>query len=245
MGGATRKQAPPVRRRRPLQAAAGFALGCSLLALLGAGAWKLLSLPVERVAITGDLAHVSRDALTERITGSLSGGFLWLDLEAIREPLESLPWVHRVVVRRQWPDSIEVRVIEQRAIAQWGEAAYLNHAGQVFRPQDAKAIPGLPVLSGPEGSQGRVMQHYKLVQDRLQPLGLKVSALAMDPRGGLTATLADGGQLLLGREELAGRLDRLAAIYREALRDRRNDFARVDLRYSHGAAIAWRRQQDS
>ena len=77
---------------------------------------------MERVAITGDLAHVSRDALTERISGSLSGGFLWLDLAAIREPLEALPWVHRVVVRRQWPDSIEVRVIEQRAIAHWGEA---------------------------------------------------------------------------------------------------------------------------
>ena len=89
------------------------------------------------------------------------------------------------------------------------------------------------------------MQHYKLVQDRLQPLGLEVSSLAMDARGGLTATLDGGGELLLGRSELTVRLDRLAAIYRDALRDRRKEFARVDLRYSHGAAIAWRKQQDS
>ncbi len=242
--GATRKKkAASVRRRGPWRAMSGLLLGLALLGAVGAGAWKLLSLPVNRVAITGELGHVSRQELTARISGSLSGGFLWLDLDAIREPLESLPWVHRVVVRRQWPDSIEVRVIEQRAIAHWGDGAYLNHAGEVFSPARAEAIAGLPRLSGPAGSQATVMQQYKRVQERLSPLGMRVAVLTMDSRGGLRAELEGGGVLLLGREALDERLDRLAAIHRAQPGSR--EFARVDLRYSHGAAIAWRKKQES
>ena len=220
-------------------------LGVSLVSgLAGLAVWKLLSLPVNRVAITGDLAHVSREALTARISGAVSGGFIWLDLDEVREPIEALPWVHRVVVRRQWPDSIEVRVIEQRAIAHWGDEAYLNHSGEVFTPPQPGEIAGLPRLSGPSGQHVAVVEQYRLVQERLQVLGLRVTELAMDRRGGLRARLENGGELVLGREDLDVRLDRLETIYKTQLQGRA--FARVDLRYSHGAAIAWRDiQQDS
>lgn len=244
--GATRKSKQhkaPARDmgRRPWGMLFGLLGVGVLLAAGGLVGWKLLSLPVNRVAITGDLAHVSRDALTARISDAVSGGFLSLDLDEVRGPIEALPWVHRVIVRRQWPDSIEVRVVEQRAIAHWGDDAYLNHAGEVFTPLDATAIPGLPRLSGPAGSHVSVMEQYRLVQERLQSLGLRVSALAMDQRGGLRAQLDSGGELVLGREDISERLDRLETIYRTELQGRA--FARVDLRYSHGAAIAWRESQ--
>lgn len=242
-GGATRKTMPGRGRLQRLGSAAlGISTVLGVLALVGVGAWKLLSLPVERVVVTGDLEHVSRDELMSVISGSISGGFLWLDLQAIRQPLESLPWVHRAVVRRQWPDSIEVRVIEQRAIAAWGDSAYLNHAGEVFDPQSAVPADRLPELAGPPGSQGEVMMRYKQVQERLQPLGLTVVALEMNARGGLLATLAGGGELVLGRNDLEARLERLELIYRAQLRERRGEMARVDLRYSHGAAVSWKQQ---
>lgn len=251
--GATRKAKAQKTSRRGaamsrLRRVWGIFLGVSgvslVLSLVGFAGWKLVSLPVNRVAITGDLAHVSREALTARISTAVSGGFIWLDLDEVREPIEALPWVHRVVVRRQWPDSIEVRVIEQRAIAHWGDEAYLNHSGEVFTPPQADDIAGLPRLSGPEGRHVAVVEQYRLVQERLQALGLRVTELDMDRRGGLRARLENGGELVLGREDLDARLDRLETIYRTQLQGRA--FARVDLRYSHGAAIAWQEtQQDS
>ena len=242
--GATRKARRAPRNTGRLQQLGSLALGffalAAVLAGIAAGAWKLLSMPVERVAVTGDLEHVSRERLMGVISDSLSGGFIWLDLQSVREPLEAMPWVHRAVVRRLWPDSIEVRVIEQRAIAAWGETAYLNHAGEVFSPPGARPDASLPQLAGPEGTQGEVVQHYKQVQERLQPLGLTVVALEMNARGGLLATLAGGGEVVFGREDLAGKLARLEKIYRESLQARREEIARVDLRYSHGAAVAWK-----
>jgi cell division protein FtsQ len=241
--GATRKlkvQAVAHRGGRLWHSLLSVFVACGLLSLTGVGAWQLLSLPVNRVAVTGDLKQVKRDELMAVISDSISGGFLWLDLQAVRAPVEALPWVHRAVVRRQWPDSIEVQVIEQRVIAAWGDSAYLNHAGEVFRPASAVTVDGLPLLSGPAGSQGRVMTKYQQVQERLQTLGLRVSALQLDARGGLRATLSGGAELVFGRDDLDGKLDRLEAIYRAQSLSRRAQLARVDLRYSHGAAVAWR-----
>jgi cell division protein FtsQ len=214
--------------------------GLAFVALLALGGWQLNSLQVQRVVITGELEHVDRDAMKAMISGSLEDGFLRLDLQSLREPLESLPWVHRVVVRRQWPDTIEVRVIEQRAIARWGSSAFLNHAGEVFAPGEAQTGTELPHLAGPMGSHGLMMEHYLLVQGVLQSLGLRLSALEMDSRGGLIATLADGSQLVLGSENLASKLERLKVLYISRLADRHAEMARVDLRYRHGAAVAWK-----
>ncbi len=241
--GATRKS---TARRRPRRGATllrrllSASLGLALLSLLGLAGWQLSRMPVNRVVVTGDIQQVSRDELMGVISDSISGGFLWVDLQVIREPLEALPWVHRAIVRRQWPDAIEVRVEEQRPIARWGDDAYLNHAGEVFRPEVGVDVSALPGLSGPAGSQAEVINHYQRVQEKLQPLGLRVAAMRMNARGGLTAELVEGGELVFDREELASQLGRLETIYRARLVERRAELARVDLRYSQGAAVAWR-----
>ncbi len=241
--GATRKSKP---RRRPqrgvtlLRPLLSASLGLALLGLVGLAGWQLLRMPVNRVVVTGDIQQVSRDELMAVISDSISGGFLWLDLQVIREPLEALPWVHRAIVRRQWPDAIEVRVVEQRPIARWGDDAYLNHAGEVFRPELAVDAAGLPALRGPLGSQGEIINHYQRVQEHLQPLGLRVAGMRMTARGGLTALLVGGGELVFDRDELAVQLGRLETIYQARLAHRRDELARVDLRYSQGAAVAWR-----
>lgn len=244
--GATRKRQRAAKRQvlqgwgRLLRRLAGACLLVGLLGLLALGGRALLSLPIERVVVTGDLKHVDREALKSMINVSLEGGFLWQDLQSMREPLEALPWVHRVVVRRQWPDSIEVRVVEQRPIARWGDRALLNHAGEVFEPASLEQVPALPRLAGPEGAHSLMMQRYLQVQQSLQRPGLKVVALEMDARGAVVATLADGSELLFGRGALAEKLDRFNILYARRLAGKGELPARVDLRYSHGAAVAWR-----
>ena len=177
------------------------------------------------------------------VSESLDGGFLGADLHSIREPIEALPWVYRVVVRRRWPDSLEIRVTEQRAIARWGEDAYLNHAGEVFHPGIPGPMEELPLLAGPDRSQVEVMQYYKLVQDYLQTLGLQVEQLSMDRRGGLSVQLTGGSRLVFGRGETRAKLRRFAQVYEQHLAPRAEFLSSVDLRYSHGVAVAWAKTQ--
>ena len=254
--GATRKKSArraqqPLRRWLPLSWRRIGRLGiatCFALATLGLlvwGGWRLIIMPVNRVVVSGELQRVSREQLMAVVSESIEGGFLWTDLRTIREPIEQIPWVYRVVVRRQWPDSLEVNVIEQRVIARWGEGAFLNHAGEVFEPSSGQglAADNLPLLAGPPGTEAELMQHYKLVQERLQAMGLQVSELAMDSRGGLTAQLQDAGRLVFGRGELSAKLGRFVAVYQFSLAQHAQEFSSVDLRYSHGVAVAWAEQQ--
>jgi cell division protein FtsQ len=245
--GATRKRhqrSKPARARfrgagHFLQRLAGTSLVLGLIAMLAAGVWQALQAPVERVMVSGDLRQVSRLRLTESVNASLHGGFLRVDLQKIRASVERLPWVYRVVVKRRWPSSLEVQVVEQMPIARWGDQAYLNHAGELFTPAVMIASDELAQLAGPSGSEAELMQHYKLIQDQMQPLGLQLEGLTMDNRGGLRARLSGGGELVFGRGDVNAKMRRFSRVYRAQLAQRMGQLRSVDLRYSHGVAVAW------
>jgi cell division protein FtsQ len=239
--GATRKQKAQ-GAGFPWQALARGVFGACLLvgviSLLGLAGWQLRQMPVERVIVSGDLEQVSRDLLMERVTESIESGFLTVNLQQVRRSVEGLPWVYRVVVKRRWPNSLEVKVTEQLPIARWGDEGYLNHSGELFLSPNLAAFD-LPRLSGPQGTEQLLMQYYKMIQDPLHGAGVDVAALAMDRRGGLRAELVSGGELVFGRGDIAEKLQRFLRVYDTQLAGRINQVQRVDLRYSHGAAVAW------
>ena len=239
------------RSAKQSKAVAGAGLAGYLRVLLGAvgllavagmfslGVWQLVQMPIERVVVTGDLKRVSRDQLQAMVTESLHGGFLGADLHYIKRPLEQLPWVFRVVIKRRWPNSLEIQVIEQLPIARWGTDGYLNQEGEVFHPPVMESIPGLPLLAGPAASQLLLMQQYIHMQKQLQQLKLQVAELTMNERGGLRARLTNGSELVFGRGDLEGKLQRFLGVYHADLAGRAAQVRSVDLRYSHGVAVAW------
>jgi cell division protein FtsQ len=241
--GATRKSAPASRQESRVVVIGQrlLVLGClsALLALVVFAGWQLSRLPIEKVAVTGDLARVSRERMESMVNEALQGGFIGADLQLIREPLEELPWVYRVTVKRRWPSTLEIRVKEQLPIARWGERGFLNHEGEVFVPDNAADVGELPRLEGPDGSQRLLMNHYKTIAQGLTPAHLQILSLSMDARGSVSVNLVSGGELIFGRTELDRKLERFLAIYRAELAGRSNQLARVDLRYEHGLSVAW------
>jgi len=240
--GATRRKPNPGRGRKILRFGRFFVAGGIFLGLCGLvslGLWRLAKMPVARVVVSGELGEISPEELSELIGASLQGGFFWVDLGPIKESLQSLPWVYRAVVKRRWPDSLEVAITEQTAIARWSRQGYLNHAGDLFEPSLPGGVEDLPRLAGPAGSEQWVMACYKRVQDGVQSLGLRVEELTVDERGSIRALLNGGRELVLGRGDLAAKIRRFRTIYGEKLAARSGEVRSVDLRYGHGAAVAW------
>jgi cell division protein FtsQ len=200
---------------------------------------ELSQLPIERIVVSGELQRVSRSQLQAMVNASLQGGFLWADLQYVKEPLEQLPWVFRVVVKRRWPSSLEIQVTEQLPIARWGEDGFVNHEGEVFRPQVMEAMAELPLLAGPSGSQLLLMQYYKYMREQLAAVNLHLVELSMSERGGLRARLSNGSKLVLGRGEMEEKIRRFVGVYRADLAARENQVRSVDLRYKTGLAVAW------
>ncbi len=195
-------------------------------------------LPLKRVRIEGQMTNLDRAELERSVADVARGSFFTVDLQKVWEAARGLPWVGEVRVRRVWPDGLRIRVTERVAVARWGDDGLLTAAGEVFRPS-AKTIPqGLPRLSGEDDRAPEVLRVYRDVAQRLAPLGLELSELRLDPRGGWRLLLADGLTVAMGGGESTERsLRRFLRLYPELASRGPGRLLRVDLRYPHGLAV--------
>lgn len=209
------------------------------LALAWAG-MRLLdpaTLPIREVRVQGALRHLDPEALRARVGEAVKGGFLDLDVDAVRSHLEREPWVGRVVVRRDWPDRLVVAVTERRAVAYWGEHGLLDEDGTAFEPPRASFPEGLPALSGPAGTERQVLERLRELEDLLAPAGLAVGALELSERRAWSFTLREGLRVVVGRRDFIARVGRFVAQYRHTVGPRLTGADTVDLRYSNGFAL--------
>ncbi|MFT4614407.1 MAG: cell division protein FtsQ [Bacteroidia bacterium] len=240
--GATRKVKEKQSVRKPNAWLGRIFILLGAVAVIGVAAKGYLtleSIPVKRITVTGELEHTQAAAVKEMVQPAVREGFLRADLQVIRTQLEGLPWIYEATVRRRWPSSLDIHVIEQRPIARWGDKGFLNHEGGVFHTARTKDPAVLPMLAGPEGSARELMARYQRFVEVLSPLGLTVSELVLDERGELEVVLESGSRLLLGKGKFRERMQRFVTLYRVELATRMDTVQRVDLRYDTGAAVAF------
>jgi len=237
-----------VRRRRWLRGTFGLVLA---LGLVAGGDWGLQMLlspdlfPIRVVKIEGGMKNTQEHLLQEAIAEDVSGGFFALDVDSLRAAAERLAWVERVGVRRVWPDTIEVRVVERLAFARWGESSLVTHSGEVFTPEDGRLPEELPRFYGMGTEAGELVEAYEVMGQILEPAGIDLVRVERDARGSWELKGRSGLVLALGRENIRERLRRFVRLY-PALSEARQDadLARVDLRYANGFAVRWRERSE-
>ena len=214
--------------------------------LVGAAAWggqQLLDpaqFPLRTVRIESQLRHVSQATIRDSVQPYVKAGFLGVDVDAVRDGLEALPWVESASVRRAWPDRLVIRVNEQQALARWGVDALVNLRGEVFAPPQDESWGSLPLLRGPRDTNRMVAEQYMAMQGMLKPLGLVITHLTLDDRRAMSLRLDNGLQLGLGRQDTDLRMLRFVRVYPQALQPRLAAIDSIDLRYTNGFAVRWR-----
>lgn len=209
----------------------------------GAGAivWAL-DQPIETVAVQGSFQRVSaldvERAVKDRVRGA---GLVTVKLETVQRAIETLPWVDGVTVERAWPRGLRVTVAEQVAAARWGANGLLNSRGELFMSEVRHIPPELPKLSGPPGTENAVAQRYLAIQGRLVEAGMRITALRLDPRGAWEIDLDSGITVRLGRRQVDERFERFVVAALRLVTQRAGDIAYVDMRYTNGFAVGWRR----
>ena len=252
---ANRRHVPPeetsgVQRSR-LRIAAMAVTGSVLGALLVWGGIKLedpRTLPITSIGIQGEFHHLEKQQLQQALQGrlvggtcsSLCGGFFNVDVDAIRDVLLDIPWVNSATVRRVWPDTLQIEVVEQLPVARWSAGGLVNSQGQLFFPLPETYPPDLPELQGPVESQAVVAMRYREMEKELEPLTLHINRMVLDERRSWKIELNSGVTLLLGRVNDNTRLKRFARLYPVALAARAADIEQVDLRYTNGFSVRWK-----
>ena len=210
------------------------------LYVLGQRLLPMADRPITLVSVQGDLQYIDRPAIRAVIEPYLNARFLELDVHALRAELAAMPWVAGSSVQRIWPDQLVVHLDEQLPVARWGGGALLNSDGRVFVPDDLAGFVHLPLLNGPEHSRELVLQRYQQFNRQLRSRGYAIAELTLQERGSWFLTTSDGIAISLGRNQLNDKLERFLTVDRRLLSERRDQIARIDLRYSNAMALAWR-----
>ena len=237
--GSRRIELPKLEWPRAGRIAGAFAALGALALLLALG----LDQPVRSIVIDGPFQRVAAVEVEEAARGSLQGGFISADLDRLRKSVEALAWVDRARVQRMWPDRVRVEIVEQQAAARWGEDGLLNTRGELFASGVRHVPPELPRLDGPAGAEWQVAQRYLAIQGRLVEQGLRVAALRLDARGAWELDLSNGVTVRLGRRQVDDRMDRFVEIGAQVIAGRAADIQYVDMRYSNGFSIGWRKNR--
>jgi cell division protein FtsQ len=218
--------------------------------LLAAGAWWALRHPLFAIAgitVQGDTAHNSAVTLRANVAPRLAGNMFTIDLAAARQVFESVPWVRKAVVRREFPNRLRVQLEEHKVAALWGadsESRLVNNFGEVFEANAGEVDQEeLPRLAGPDPQSAQVLAMYRALKPLFDPLDLTVDQLTLTARGSWQLELDSGAVIELGSgsaEEVMGRTRRFVqTLTQVASRYGRHPEALVsaDLRHTNGYAV--------
>ncbi|HEV7817373.1 MAG TPA: cell division protein FtsQ/DivIB [Janthinobacterium sp.] len=236
---------------KSLNATANGIFALVLLACVAAGVWWLAQRPVFTLRTiriesmdAGGLRHVNELTLRSGTLGKIKGNFFTANLDSVRQAFESVPWVRRAAVRREWPDQLTVALEEHQALGTWGEdGRLLSTRGDVFTANLAEAEEDhpLPEFSGPDGSEKEVLERYGELRSWFAAIKLEPQALDLSSRYAWTVKLNNGLSVALGREQskttLKERVERLTGIYPQ-LASRLQDIDTIDMRYQNGLALS-------
>ena len=216
------------------------------LLLLSLVAWGFSSLmnpehfPVEHVQIHADYRYVSRQVLEDTILPYMDKSFFTLNIEKIRLSLLKLPWVDEVIIRKIWPDQLDVEIYPKQAVARIGQDKLLSSHGAIFQPPLDTFPPNLLQLNGADEQIPLMWQQYQAMSLLLKPLGLSIAEVDLNARQAWQLRLNNGMQILLGRTDIIQRLKRLTSVYQKIISKREESVTAVDLRYSNGLAVKFK-----
>lgn len=200
--------------------------------------------PLKSILIGGERTFLNDKEIRLAVRQGLRGSFIELDVDQAHEDIEALPWVYSASVRKEWPDTLRVFVVEQKPVARWHDDMLLNPFGDSFQAQTPEVLQGLPVLFGPGGSERTALEGYRAMQGLLKGSGLHIVELSLSERFAWQIRLQNGINLNLGRTEFMGRLQRFIDVY-PLLERNEKQVSYVDLRYDTGLAVGWQVKQNN
>jgi cell division protein FtsQ len=231
------KPRKPLNVKLWLQRLGKFAAACLVTAGVVAACYGLYGAAVrmvffrlERIEVTGTLKQLSRDEVIALAGARTGDSILSIRLKRMGEILSKNPWVEQARVRRYFPNTLAIAIVEREpvAILNMGYLYYLSKRGEVFKPLTAGDKLDFPVVTGlseedmakdPAASREALQGVLGLVSllKNGTVIGLDdVSEIHYDRGNGFTLFALNGGvPVKLGHGDFSAKLARLSRIYQE------------------------------
>jgi cell division protein FtsQ len=186
-------------------------------------------LAIDNIAITGQSETSEVDVLDALAIGPYPSLFTF-DVDGARARVEALPWVAQATLKKLYPDTLEVSVIERLPYALWQQGStvsLIDPQGAVITNEIGERYRTLPLVVG-HGANTRVDEFLDLIIDHPDFIKrVRAGVLVSERRWNIV--LAEAVEILLPEAEPKAALDRLVEIEGNSQLLER-DIAAVDLR---------------
>ena len=221
-----------------------------LLAVVSWWAVRHPAFSIARIVVEGELVHNNAVTLRANVAPHLTGNFFTINLKNAREAFEQVPWVRQAEVRREYPNSLRVQLLEHEAQAYWGPdtgTAMVNTMGEVFEANVGEVErEGLPRLSGPQGSAADVLRMYYALEPAFEGMKAPIDALTLRDGGSWLVQLVNGASIELGggnEQDVLQRMQRFVRTLPQITQQYQRTAEALeyaDLRYPDGYALRLR-----
>lgn len=196
--------------------------------------------PINSLKIKSSYKFISREQLQQTLYPFMNQSFLSLSSQELVNAIGRNSWVDKVEVRKVWPDRVDIVVSERFPIAHWHDML-LTKQGVLFQPQNQNQIPRLPYFYGPKNQQLDVLHIYQKLSKLLKGQDLYIAKIRLRENQSWEITLTNGVKLQLGKNDIETRLQRFSIFYPKLFAAKFDQVSTVDLRYSKGMAVKWRK----
>ncbi len=217
-----------------------------LLLLIIFGAVSYLSqqnnlMPIKKIKLSGTFEHINQNEIESILQSFVGEGFFSLDIHSLQKMLSEKSWTKSVSIRRVWPDRLDITIVERKPIARWDDKHLISNRAVVFSA-DTRSFQQLPLIHTENKDVSQILTSFYRLNRRFNLVDETVLSLHQDSRGALDIELPGGLTIKLGRNQVEHKIERLITIYQQQIRPRRADIQRLDLRYTNGFAVAWKKE---
>lgn len=199
------------------------------------------NLTITSVEVKGDLNILDKTQLQPVIEPFTKTNLYLLDEKALEMAIENHPWVYSASMTKIWPDKLVIKIFEQHPVAFWGDKEMLAENGEIIKASLKKKKGVLPLLYSPSDKGRNMATGFLKIRKWMKGFPLKMVEFKEDSRGSWQIKLENGMTLKIGREHQEKRLRRFMVGYDHSLKDVVNNVKTVDLRYTNGFAVKWKK----
>ena len=117
--------------------------------------------------------------------------FFTVDLKAVRDAAETVPWVQYAAVRRVWPDALMIDVTVYEAAAVYEDGRLVSGEGQLFsaNPDEGSETAGAPTFRGEAQAVPEMLRRWRRFSGLTEHIPAKITELELSDRGSWTLTI--------------------------------------------------------
>lgn len=198
-------------------------------------------LPIKTIQLSGTFRYIDQQEIESAVQQYIGEGFFSLDINRVQKTLGDKPWTESISIRRVWPDRLNIVIVEKTPVARWDNNHLLSDKAAVYRAE-TKAFAGLPLVYTAGTNPGQMLSLYYRLASQFTSLNETLVAVHKDSRGALDLQLENGLMIKVGRSDVERKILRFVAIYRQQIQPRLAKIQQLDLRYSNGFAVAWKKE---